>query len=319
MKLPRKIAIGFQEGICPLRCNKCPAFGKNISKQKKVCKMPLEKIKILIDEIAVMEVVPLIQPCIYAEPLANPDLPLIIQYCNERNIAMSIITNGILMDDQWIDFLVKNTNSKYTISFSLDAVTQETYERVRGKYELARIEKQIRKLIEKRADSGPRVTVNFTVEEDNDKETLAFLEKWKYEADGVRATVGVDAQRRIPTKYHKGIYNSENVNKRCGYLDEVMVIDADGHVRSCSFDAFGDTDFGNVFETGILSIWNSEKMITYREVQAQGAVLQGSFCAGCEAGSGAMERSRITDKFVINEGACAVYYNLKDRYNLDLR
>ena len=319
MRIPRKIAIGFQEGVCPLKCNKCLIFGRDAKEKKKVDKMPLEKAKLLIDEIAEMKPTPIIQPCISGEPFTNLDLQEIIIYCNERDIGMSIITNGILVDDQWIDFLVKNTNSKYTISFSLDAVTQETYEKVRGKYELARIEKQIRKLIEKRADNGPRITVNFTVEEDNDKETLAFLEKWKYKADGVRATVGVDAERRVPIKYSKGIYNSEDVNKRCGYLDEVMAIDADGHVRACTFDVFGNTDFGNVFEMGVLAIWNSEKMITYRAMQAQGAFVQGNFCAGCEAGSGAMEHSRITDEFVINEGDYAVYYNLKDRYYLDLR
>lgn len=319
MRVPRKIAIGFQEGTCPLRCNKCLAFGKKISKQKKVCKMPLDKAKTLINEIAEMEEIPLIQPYIYTEPFANPDLPEIIQYCNECNIAMSIITNGILIDDRWVDFLVENTNSRYTISFSLDAISQDTYEKVRGKYELAHIEEQIDKLIEKRGSGGPRITVNFTVEEDNDKETLAFIEKWKYKVDGVRATIGVDAQRRVPDKYRKDKFNSGVINKKCGYLDEIMVIDADGHVRSCSFDAFGDSDFGDVFETGILAIWNSERMIEHREMQAQGKLSKDDFCVGCEAGSGAMKHSRVTENLIINEGDYAIYYNLKERYNLSLR
>lgn len=319
MRVPRKIAIGFQEGTCPLRCNKCLAFGKSISRRKEICKMPLNTAKMIIDEIAGLDEIPIIQPYIYTEPFANPDLPEIIQYCNERNIAMSIITNGILIDDRMVDFLVENTNSKYTISFSLDAVSQETYEKVRGKYELKRIEEQIEKLVEKRGVNGLRITVNFTVEEDNDRETLAFLEKWKYKVDGVRATVGVDAQRRVPDKYRKGEYRHGVINKKCGYLDEIMVIDADGHVRSCSFDAFGDTDFGNVLETGILAIWNSEQMIKHRTMQAQGTLPQNDFCAGCEAGSGAMKHSRITEKLIINEGDYAVYYNLKDRYNLSLR
>lgn len=319
MRLPRKIAIGFQEGTCPLKCNKCFGFGGGISKQKEVCKMPMDRVKLLIDEIAQMEEKPVIQPCIYAEPFTNPDLPEIIRYCNERNIAMSIITNGILMDEKWIDFLAVNTNSKYTISFSLDAVTQETYEQVRGQYNLAHIEEQIKKLIEKRGDNGPRVTVNFTVEENNDKETLAFIEKWKYKVDGVRATVGVDTQRKIPLKYCQSGHNMKAINEKCGYLDECMVIDADGHVRSCTFDAFGETDFGNVFEMGILGIWNSERMVTYRKMQEEGKLSDCDFCLGCEAGTGAMRRSKITEDFIINEGDYAIYYNMKERYNLTLR
>lgn len=31
----------------------------------------------------------------------------------------------------------------------------------------------------------------------------------------------------------------------------MIVIDADGHVRSSTYDAFGDTDFRNVFEKKI--------------------------------------------------------------------
>lgn len=319
MDLPRKIVIGFQEGTCPLRCNKCLGLGKGAIKEKKICKMPVDKAKALIDEIAEMEKTPIVQPHIYAEPLTNPDLREIIRYCNEQNVAMSIITNGILMDDGWIDFFIENMDPRYTISFSLDAVTQGTYEIVRGKYELAQIEGQIGKLLAKRNGRGPRVTVNFTVEEDNDKETLAFIEKWKYRADGVRATIGVDADRRIPLKYRQSGPGIKTDAIKCGYLDECMAIDADGHVRVCTFDAFGETDFGNVFEKGILGIWNGEEMSAYKALQAQYEASGYGFCAGCEAGTGAMRHRKVTEGFVINEGEYAIYYNMKERYDLTSR
>ena len=73
MKSPRKIAIGFQEGTCPLKCNKCFAFGGGFSKQKEVCKMPMDRAKLLIDEIAQMADKLVIQPYSYAEPFTNPD------------------------------------------------------------------------------------------------------------------------------------------------------------------------------------------------------------------------------------------------------
>lgn len=230
MKFPRKISIGFQEGTCPLRCNKCLAFGKAAEKKKEICKMPMNKAKLLIDEIAQMEEVPIIQPHIYTEPFANPDLRELINYCNERKVAMSIITNGILVDDEWIDFLVESTGSNYAISFSLDAVTQEVYEKVRGQYKLAQIEAQIDKLMQKRGEEGPRVTVNFTVEEDNDREALEFIDKWKYKVDGVRVTVGIDAERKVPIKYrqHKGGFDA--MEQKCGFMEDGMAIDADGQI-----------------------------------------------------------------------------------------
>lgn len=312
--IPRKIAIGFQEGTCPLRCNKCLAFGKDAKKKKEMCKMPLDKAKLLLDEIAEMRKIPVVQPYIYTEPFANPDLREIIKYCNERNIAMSIITNGLLIDNDWIDFLARNTSSDYIISFSLDAVTQKTYEKVRGNYSLKKIEDAIEELVAKRRVNGPRITVNFTVEEDNDFETMSFIEKWKYKVDGVRATVGVDSHRKIPQKYcHE---NQKIDTLKCRYLDEIMVIDADGSVRSCPFDAFGNTDFGNAFEMGLLEIWNSERMIKHREQQAQGTLPENDFCNGCEARKNMMQNSRVTEEFVINEAEYAIYYNNKERYYL---
>lgn len=38
--IPRKIAIGFQEGACPLKCKKCWAFGKG--KENHVRKMAFD-------------------------------------------------------------------------------------------------------------------------------------------------------------------------------------------------------------------------------------------------------------------------------------
>lgn len=137
IKYPRKIAIGFQEGTCPLKCKKCFAFGKNAPYKKEIGKMSIDNARRLIDEISTFEIRPNIQPHIFTEPFANKDLMDIIQYCNQKRegkagLGMSIITNGILIDDEWEEFILSELDENYTISFSLDAVTQSTYEKVRG-------------------------------------------------------------------------------------------------------------------------------------------------------------------------------------------
>ena len=126
-KYPRKIAIGFQEGTCPLSCRKCLAFnGKN--PRKKFGKMTMDNAKMLIDEIVQLDANIKIQPHIFTEPFANKDLKDIVQYCNDvsnKKLGMSIITNGILIDDEWEKFILSEMNENYTLSFSLDAVSQE--------------------------------------------------------------------------------------------------------------------------------------------------------------------------------------------------
>lgn len=308
MRYPRKIAIGFQEGTCPLRCPKCYAFSEAAKGHKKAVKMPMERAKQLIDEIAHMDCVPSVQPHIYTEPFANDDLREIIQECLDNHICMSIISNGILLNRDWLNFLIQKLDRRYTLSFSLDAVTQDTYEKVRGNFELKKIEEKINYLIDNRGDSGPRVGVNFSVEEDNYAEVKSFLDKWKYKVDAVRVNTVFDFNKKIPLRFRQDI---DDGNTKCAYLDEVMTIDADGEVRTCQYDAFGDTALGNVFEEGILNVWNGEKMSELRRKQKYGELEAGSFCYGCEASKGMDFRTYETDEFVIKRASHSVYYNYK--------
>lgn len=203
MQYPKKVQIGFQEGTCPLQCNKCHAFGKYAKKVKEAQKMPLEKAKQIIDEIAQMEELPVIQPHIVTEPFANNDLKEIILYSCSKGLRFSIITNGILLNKEWMDFLIGALNRDSTVSFSLDAVTQETYEKVRGKYSLSDLESKIEYIINNRGDKGPRISVNFVYEEDNYGEKETFLKKWRDLVDAVHIGVALDSNRKIPDVYRK--------------------------------------------------------------------------------------------------------------------
>ncbi len=311
MQYPRKIQIGFQEGTCPLRCKKCHAFGEHAERVKSVQKMPLGLAKRLIDEIAQIEEIPIIQPHIVTEPFANKDLKEIIPYCHNKNIPLSIITNGILLDKEWMDFLIQNLERNSTISFSLDAVTQETFEKVRGIYSLTDLEKKIIYFMNNRGAKGPRIGVNFVYEEDNYTEKDIFLEKWKEKVDVVHIGVVLDPQRRIPVAFRKtDIIKTSDV---CPFLQDVMAIDSGGEARICPIDAFGDTYLGNVFEEGIMSIWNGKKRKEILQKQRQNLLQKGDFCYGCEWGYSLYNFDKIeeTKDFIIKTADYAKYYNRK--------
>lgn len=309
----RKVAIGFQEGTCPLKCKKCHAFGENARNEKHVQKMTLERAKKLVDEIAQMEVVPVIQPSIFTEPFANADLKEIIIYCCSKKVPVNIITNGILLDKEWMDLLIAYLDRKSVISFSLDAVTQETYEKVRGRYSLAELEDKIEYLMSNRGNKGPRISVNFVYEEDNYDEKDAFLEKWKDKADVVHIGVALDEHKKIPDIYR--VKDVINKNVVCPFLQETITIDAGGEVRSCQVDAFGETYLGNVFEEGIMQIWNGEKLNALRQKHRTGQLEKGDFCYGCEWGFSTYNFDKVeeTDEFLIKIADYAVYYNRKEK------
>lgn len=316
MNIPYKFAIGFQEGTCPLSCNKCAAFGKFAKRRKEVGKMKLDVAKNLIDEIALIGG-NYIQPSIYTEPFANHDLKEIIKYCNQKSIGMSIITNGILIDEEWESFILEHMSNNYTISFSLDAVTQDTYTKVRGtgdserSYDLEKIEKTIKSLINKRVGKFPRIGVNFVLEEDNEEEVELFFNKWKDIADAIRINICVDTSRKLPEKFKREQTLEEY--KHCNYPFNVMTIDYNGDVRVCQSDAFGDSYLGNVFTEGILNVWNGQKMNDLRKRHKENKLEETEFCYGCDFGKEILEEVEETEEFFIKKGAYMSFYNRKDR------
>jgi len=307
LEYPRKVAIGFQEGTCPLNCPKCFAFGGKLGRKKTAQKMTFENAMVLIDEISEWKIKPIIQPHIFTEPFANKELGDIIRYCHGKDIFMSIITNGILIDEKWMKCILSELDRRDTLSFSLDAVSQGTYERVRGKYSLEWIEGKVEYLLSHRTDSnGPRISVNYTVEAENCHEVQEFIEKWKNLADAVRVTVAIDENKKIPDMFRK---KDGGEISGCGFLDEVMTIDTDGHVRVCQYDAFGESDFGNVFEKGILGIWQGDDLEHHRLMQEDGSLHKNDYCYQCEGACGTKLIAREMGDFLVKEADYSIYYN----------
>lgn len=306
--IPRKIAIGFQEGACPLKCKKCWAFGKG--KKNSVRKMEMERAKVLIDEISrfagSVDSVN-IQPHVQAEPFANPDFMEIVEYCRSKNVGMHIVTNGILINDKWKEYIVKQLDGRFQISFSLDATTQETYGKVRGNYPLQKLEETIRYILRNRQDEGLRIIVNYVEEDDNEGETASFLHRWKDVADAVSIGTCLDTERKIPEKYKKSNY----FYIPCEKPFDTMTIDWDGEVRVCQFDAFGETNLGNVFQEGILGAWNNEKMEELRNRHRENRIHKDEFCFGCEGKYLYNLKRREDEHYIINEGDNMIWYNHK--------
>ena len=66
------------------------------------------------------------------EPMLYPGLVELVQYIRDKGVKVSLITNGSLMDEEW----VKNCAGMFeTIGFSVDSINDET-ERLEGATEM---------------------------------------------------------------------------------------------------------------------------------------------------------------------------------------
>src|SRR5207249_4116412 len=90
--------------------------------------MTVENARKVLDEI--MAAKPLIMPGMWSEPTVNPDFKQHVRQIKERGLTVAMNTNGLKLNADMAQFLV---DVKFdSVMFSVDAVTPETLQKVRG-------------------------------------------------------------------------------------------------------------------------------------------------------------------------------------------
>ncbi len=97
------------------------------------------------------------------------------------------------------------------------------------------------------------------------------------------------------------------------FLCDAIAIDSEGELRACPIDALGVTYLGNVFEKGILTVWNGEEIERLRQRHRENKLLPEEFCYGCEWGYSIYDFREIeeTEDYILKTADYAVYYNRK--------
>jgi radical SAM protein with 4Fe4S-binding SPASM domain len=306
---PKKILFGLHEKSCNLSCPKCLVhsadYPRGIELKKKLGRMHIDDVIRIFDEIKGKNV--MVSPSFWSEPLLNKKLFIrFVLEAKKRGIPVNIGTNGLLIDDDMVDFLIDNVD---IISVSIDATTQETLLKTRGTDRLKDIHKAVMNLLEKRADNNkPRITVNFSEEDANTKEKNEFIKHWLKHVDAIRVNEVYSDKKEIS--------KSHDVEKRypCRELYDNMAVDYDGTYRVCCLDGYRETNLGNVFKDGVKNIWNGEKIVTLRKQQEQEEFHKFSFCSSCDQWAGFnIIKEYVKDDLLVRETAYSTYYNRMDR------
>jgi MoaA/NifB/PqqE/SkfB family radical SAM enzyme len=126
------------------------------------------------------------------DPSLHPRLPELVGVAAARMLGraqyLRVDTNGVLLDPERIDALLEawlpSRDLPLLLVFSLDAVSPETYLRVKGRDELARVQRNIRHLVDRRArlpgeDVRLNLQLQFVLQEGNAHEVGAFVRYWE--------------------------------------------------------------------------------------------------------------------------------------------
>lgn len=297
--MPPRVLVDFATK-CNLRCAMCPVWGADdeaINSVKGL--MALEKARKLIDEISVAK--PLVQPCLYGEPLVAPNIREHIEQIKSKGMSFALNTNGLELTTDMAKFLVDQKID--SVMISIDAVTPETLKKIRGIRKLARIENSVLTMLAERGSlEYPRIGVSFTIQEENKHEVNDFVKRW----------VGVVDVVRTGLVFENGKFTELVAPKKrvpCPVIYKTMPIHNDGEVTVCCLDGLKTTKMGNVFHEGVRNVWHGEeftKMRYYHET-AQWDKVQ--FCKDCNGWAQYEYEEEIRDEILIRKSPEFTYYN----------
>ena len=303
---PPRLLFDLQEGLCNLRCPACIVHGRpdHPALQRLRGHMPLAQARRLYAEIAAWR--PRVQPQLWSEPLLARDFEVHLRAMKRYGLTVSLNTNGLLLDDAKADLMV--SLGLDALFVSIDAMTVETLQRVRGTRCLTAIHDAVARVLARRGTGGvPRVGVSFTRQAANRHEAEAFVAHWLERVDVVRVgEVYQDGRRQRGVKLPAR-------RRPCPALYDTMAIHRTGQVSVCCLDAFGETDLGNVFQSGVAAVWNGEAFGRVRRWHENGDFQHIPFCRDCNVWANFdFRQTRRGDVLICRSGG-TTYYNRIDR------
>ena len=303
-ELPERLVVDFATK-CNLRCPMCPVWGSDDNNAIDGVKgiMAEDPARRMLDELAPAR--PLVQPSIYGEPTLIPNVRARLAEMKARGMTIAMNTNGLTLDDSLAEYFVEVGVD--SVFFSIDSVTRETLEKIRGVDNLEKIEAAVFRMLAARGSKPyPRIGVSFTIQEANRHEKEAFVERW----------VGLVDCVRLGLIFENGAFagmKEPEVRLPCPALYKTMPVHNDGTVTICCLDGFKSTNVGNAFTDGVKSVWHGEEFTKVRYYHETGQWDKVPFCKSCNGWAQYEFEDEIRDGVLIRRSPEFTYYNRIDR------
>jgi len=202
---------------------------------------------------------------LHGEPFLHPQIVEMIEYIKSKRMAVTLTTNGMLLDSRIIESIFKAgvDNGDHFI-FSILGFTKDVHEKIMRGVEHDRVISNLVQLLEYRKShqiNGPIIEAVMYAMPENEHEKHEFTEHWKRVVDHVRDVGSVSNQ--FAANYEKRSEYKKSKNN-CSNLWERMTVFWNGDVTLCCADIDGKYLFGNLSNTTIEEVWNDEK---YRKIQ----------------------------------------------------
>jgi len=245
--------------ICNYRCVFCFETDKTFTDKKNgfMGKMSIDLFKNIIDQI--QGNIEFISLASRGEPLANPDIPEMLEYCYDKFLNLKINTNASLLDEKKIHSIL--SGGVKTLVFSADAADEKLYSKLRVRGNLKKILKNIenfQNIREKKYPNNPIITRVSGVKFNDEQNFDEMIKLWS----GLVNQVAFVDYNPWENTYEKPL---NDVGEACSDLWRRMFIWWDGKINPCDVDYKSLLSVGNIKSSSITELWLSETYNKYRE------------------------------------------------------
>jgi len=261
--------------ICNYQCIMCP--NKDLPKENKGF-MEMDLYKKILDEAA--EFAFDINLAHRGESMLHPQLEQAIRYAKNKGLYTRLHTNGSMLSEQLAHKIIAAELDR--ISFSFDGYTKEVYEKIRQGGDFDKTLANIIRFLEIKKASGKKKPA-VAIEVINFKETAD--EKARRGFQSHFTDLPLDSFVIKELHNWAGEIEKEHDPKHysiCPFPWNAMIINWDGSVSPCTQDFFGYYIAGNVNQSTLKEIWNSEKMIQLRTKLSRRELAGLKTCSDCD-------------------------------------
>lgn len=267
--------------FCNLSCPLCPVGNKSLQRARGF--MPLEKFKKIIDEIG--DYLFNLTLWNFGEPMLHKNIYEMIEYAKQKKIFIRMSTNGhFFKNKQEIQRLVasklddliialdgasQETLSKYRVGADFNTIIEgiadviKEKKRVHSKFPFVELQFILMKHNEHEVDKIKKIAAEIGVDKLTLKTVSLEIEHTKEE---LKKMTDYLPRKEEYSRYQKGKgFKAKKITNNCIRLWLSSVINWNGDVAPCCYDAEGVFTFGNAFETSFKQVWLNEKYVNFRK------------------------------------------------------
>lgn len=262
--------------VCNLSCPECAIGTHRTLRKSKSISMDLYKEVINEAKDYIFDV----QLFFQGEPFLNKNIDEMVSFARKSRVATVISTNGTLLTHELSKRLIEAGLDRLIVS--VDGTTQEVYETYRVGGRLQTVLDNVRELVRLRKEMKskfPIIEFQMVVFRHNEHQISDFKRLAK--SIGADLSVVKTAQimnyenksELIPTqeKYSRYVLRDgkwqlkKSLRNHCQRIYQGCVINSDGKVSVCCFDKVPDYPVGDLNDSTLSVIWNSDEFNDFRQ------------------------------------------------------